>query len=128
MTTFHIDGNAQQLRGTGVVDPVMDWVEDVSTGRRRQADQQSRNDAGLPLWSVEALVVSEDYGRQSTQTVRVIVPSPSEPTPTPFELMNLSGLQVNVSVDRRTNSLRQSWRADALVAAAAGSSRTRDAA
>lgn len=128
MSTYAVDSTAQQMRATGIVDPVYDWIDDAATGRRRQSETPARDAAGLPLWAVEAQYIAVSFGRQSTVVCRVTVPAVEIPTLAPFEVVPFVGLTVAVSVPRGGSTVRESWRADSIAAASSGSSRTRDAA
>ena len=123
MSTYALDAAAQGLRSTGVVEPVFDWVEDASSGRRVQTDTQARSEDGQLLWAVEVLYRAEAYGRASTATGRVTVPAAVAPAPQPFEPVLFTGLTVTVTVNRQTGALRESWRATGIPAASVSSRR-----
>jgi hypothetical protein len=90
MATFAVDGKRQQMVATGVVEPVMEWVE-TAEGKRRPGDAQARQDGtGMPLWGVEVAYQTENWGRVSTVTVKVYTGHaqapqdlPATPTGTP---------------------------------------------
>lgn len=114
MSTYFIDTDRQALRTTGIVDPVMQWVEDPTTGKRRQSDAQEADEQGRPLWSVEVSYISEAWGKQSTTVARVIVGAPSEPAVAAFETAPFEGLTVTTSVIKNSGQLRESWRAEGI--------------
>ncbi|PUB28591.1 hypothetical protein C8K30_1037 [Promicromonospora sp. AC04] len=111
MATFAVDSNRQQMVATGVVEPVMEWVE-TAEGKRRPGDNQARQDGtGLPLWGVEVVYQSESWGRVSTESVKVTVPAMEMPAPSLFTPIQFSDLVASVRVDRRNNGLSTSWEA-----------------
>jgi len=113
MATFAVDSNKQQMIGTGVVEPMMEWVE--VDGKRRPSDDQARHgDTGMPLWAVECVYRSEEWGRASTVSEKVTVGAMREPTVQPFRPVTFEGLVVSVRVDRRTNSVSCSWSAESI--------------
>ena len=111
MATFAVDSNRQQMVATGVVEPVMEWVE-TADGKRRPGDNQAREqDTGLPLWGVEVVYQSESWGRVSTESVKVTVPAQAMPAPSLFTPIQFNDLVASVRVDRRNNGLSTSWEA-----------------
>jgi len=113
MATFAVDNSKQQMIGTGVVEPVMEWVEEE--GKRRQGDNQLRHaDTGMPLWAVECVYRSVEWGRASTVSVKVSVGAMAQPTVQPFRPVAFEGLTVSVRVDRRSNKLSCFWSAESI--------------
>ena len=116
MATFAMDSSKQQMIGTGVVEPVMEWVE--VDGKRRPGDNQARHaDTGMPLWAVECVYRSEEWGRASTVSEKVSVGAMNQPTVQAFRPVTFEGLVVSVRVDRRTNSVSCSWPAESIAGA-----------
>ena len=114
MATFAVDSNRQQMVATGVVEPVMEWVE-TAEGKRRPGDNQARQDGtGLPLWGVEVVYQSESWGRVSTESVKVTVPALEMPAPSLFTPIQFNDLVASVRVDRRNNGLSTSWEAGSV--------------
>lgn len=114
MTTYAIDSCQQGLRATGIVEPVMSWIEDPATGRRKQSNTQDCTEAGVPLWSVEVTYVGESFGRQSTVVSKVSVPAHQQPTVSAFDLIDFDGLSVSVSVNKSSGQLREFWNAQGM--------------
>ncbi|MGP5696475.1 hypothetical protein [Brachybacterium alimentarium] len=113
MPSFAVDSNKQQMIGTGVVEPVFDWVDDGV--KRKPSDVQSRHeDTGMPLWAVECVYRSEDWKRVSTVSEKVTVGALNQPTVQPFRPVVFEGLTVSVRVDRRTNAVTCSWSAESI--------------
>lgn len=113
MATFAVDGSKQQMIGTGVVEPVMEWVE--VDGKRRPGDIQARHaDTGMPLWAVECVYRTEEWGRASTVSEKVSVGAMHQPSVSPFQPVRFDGLTVSVRVDRRTNQVQCSWSAESI--------------
>ncbi|WP_129782865.1 hypothetical protein [Promicromonospora panici] len=114
MATFAVDSNRQQMVATGVVEPVMEWVE-TAEGKRRPGDNQARQEnTGLPLWGVEVVYQSESWGRVSTESVKVTVPAMQMPAPSLFTPIQFEDLVASVRVDRRSGGLTTSWEAAAI--------------
>lgn len=120
MATYHVDSTAQQLRATGVVEPVMQWVEDPTTGRRRPSDQQDRDEQGVLLWSVEVQHLVEEWGRLSTVVSRVKVSAMTQPAPPAFEVLQFESLRVMVRVQKSSGQLVEAWEAAGIAGAASG--------
>lgn len=116
MATFAVDSSKQQMIGTGVVEPVMEWVE--VDGKRRPGENQARHgDTGMPLWAVECVYRTEEWGRASTVSEKVGVGAIHQPNVPPFQPVRFDGLTVSVRVDRRTNQVQCSWSAESIVSA-----------
>ncbi|GHH80419.1 hypothetical protein [Promicromonospora soli] len=114
MATFAVDSNRQAMVATGVVEPVMEWIE-TADGKRRPGDNQARQEgSGLPLWGVEVVYQSESWGRVSTESVKVTVPAQAMPAPSLFTPIQFNDLVASVRVDRRSGGLTTSWEAAAI--------------
>lgn len=118
MATFAVDSNRQAMVATGVVEPVMEWVE-TAEGKRRPGENQARQEgSGLPLWGVEVVYQSESWGRVSTESVKVTVPSQGMPAPSLFSPIQFEDLVASVRVDRRNGGLTTSWEAAGIASMA----------
>lgn len=124
MATYYVDAERQALRGTGIVEPVFEWDVDRETQKRKPSDRQARSEEGVPQWAVEVQYVSESYGRQSTVISRAVVAAPTQPAVEPFEVIQFTGLRVQVRVDKRTNQTTETWEADSIGSAAAAGRRS----
>lgn len=53
--------------------PVMAWVQDPETGKRRPSTKQAVTDDGMPIWEVKVIGTQDSYGRPDTAffTLRV---------------------------------------------------------
>jgi hypothetical protein len=121
MGTYAVDGKRQNMVATGIVEPVMEWVE--VGGKRRPGDVQSRDEhTGMPQWSVEVIFRSESWGRASTATAMVSVGSMGAPKVEPFAPLVFSGLRVSVSVSKG-GGLSERWDADHIEDAKAGAAK-----
>ena len=79
MPNYAVESMRQAMTGTGIVEPVMDWIE-TPDGKRRPGDTQSRDErTGMLQWAVEVLYISESFGRKSTVTAKVTVGQEDEP-------------------------------------------------
>lgn len=118
MATFAVDSSKQKMMATGVVEPVMEWIE-TADGKRRPGETQARHaETGAPLWGVEVLYQTEAWGKVSTVTVKVTVPSREMPAPSEFTPIQFADLVASVRVDRRNNGLSTSWEASGIAGAA----------
>ncbi|MCF4121750.1 hypothetical protein L1785_12225 [Antribacter sp. KLBMP9083] len=118
MATFAVDSNRQKMMATGVVEPVMEWIE-TADGKRRPGETQARHaESGAPLWGVEVVYQSESWGRVSTESVKVTVPAREMPAPSMFTPIQFDGLVASVRIDRRNNGLSTSWEASGIAGAA----------
>lgn len=113
MSTYHLDATAQQLRATGITEPIMQWIEDGTTGRRRPSDVQDVNENGVPLWAIEVQYVAEAWGRLSTVVAKVTMPSPEAPQLAAFEVVPFVGLSVTVT-PTKAGGMREAWRAEGI--------------
>jgi len=114
MPNYAVESTRQAMTATGIVDPVMEWVEGAD-GKRRPSDTQARNEAtGMPLWGVEMLYIQTSFGRRSTVTAMVTVDSPEEPKPAPMTPIGFNGLRVEVRVSK-AGGLVETWSADSLL-------------
>lgn len=80
---YVLDSHLNPLPPTGVVNPAMVFARD-SEGRNAPTGEQEVDDNGVPIWQVEVLETVETFGRKSTETVNVLVPSRTEPKPEPY--------------------------------------------
>lgn len=113
MPSFAVDSNKQQMIGTGVVEPVFDWVDDGE--KRKLSEVQSRHkDTGMPLWAVECVYRSEEWGRASTVSEKVTVGAMNQPSVQQFRPVAFEGLIVSVRVNRRTSSVTCWWSAESI--------------
>ncbi|MFI9488058.1 hypothetical protein ACIG47_16850 [Promicromonospora sp. NPDC052451] len=113
MAMFAVDSNRQQMMATGVVEPVNEWIE--VDGKRRPGDVQARDEnTGALLWGVEVVYQSVNWGRVSTESVKVTVPAREMPAPSLFSPIKFEDLVASVRVDRRNNGLTTSWEASGI--------------
>lgn len=68
----------------------------------------------MPLWGVECVYRSEEWGRASTLSEKVTVGAMSKPSVQSYRPVSFDGLSVSVRVDRRTNSIACSWSAESI--------------
>lgn len=121
MPNYAVDSGKQLMVATGVVGIVQEWEE--RDGGRRPSDRQARDEGtGMPLWNVEVLYQQASFGRVSSVTAMVSVPSLDEPKPAPLAPVGFEGLRVEVRVNK-AKALVESWAADGLAAPAAAAGR-----
>jgi hypothetical protein len=127
MAMFAVDSNRQQMMATGVVEPVNEWIE--VDGKRRPGDVQARDEnTGAPLWGVEVVYQSVNWGRVSTESVKVTVPAREMPAPSLFSPIKFEDLVASVRVDKRNNGLSTSWEASGIAEMAGAKSQPKVAA
>ncbi|GEA90110.1 hypothetical protein [Cellulomonas cellasea] len=79
------------------------------SGADARAVGQATNDAGVPLWQVEAVVAGQD----GAETIRVRIPAMTAPNfPAPLAQLTITGLTARVLRDGRV-----SYSADSVVLA-----------
>ncbi|MCD2191684.1 hypothetical protein [Actinomycetospora soli] len=100
-----IDADRLGVIASGHVEPVMPWVE--KDGRRQPGTEQETDDAGVPLWTVHALVMSD--ARPTAIAVRV--PSRECPQPPALAPAAFERLEVNARVNKSTGQLGTYWSA-----------------
>lgn len=114
MATFAVDSRRQAMVATGIVEPVTKWGEDRD-GKRFRTDEQAVDEpTGMPLWGVEVIYRDENYGRESSVTAVVEVPSSAMPSPgfmTPIVFKVLVGQARFV---KTRNALVTMWRAEGV--------------
>ncbi|WP_433781584.1 hypothetical protein ACQPX6_17555 [Actinomycetospora sp. CA-101289] len=94
--TVPVDTARLELVAAGEAEPVAVW-EDAADGRRTLTDRQEVDEtAGLPLWTIYALV--QTGGRPEVLAVRV--PARHQPVVTPLAPVDLHGLEVRVSINK----------------------------
>lgn len=118
MTGYVLDSDKNLFTLTGIKNPVPVFGPD-SEGRNRPTGEQETDDHGVPLWEVEVLETVETFGRQSTETSMVRVPSRTEPSVTPLSRATFKGLTmepyVRVPKGGGRATLGKNFRADGLV-------------
>lgn len=73
----------------------------------------------MPLWGVEVIHKQVNYGRESTVTAKVVVPSQDEPVGLPLTPIVFDGLVVEVRVIKASGALVESWRPEGISSGAA---------
>ncbi|MGL5830161.1 MAG: hypothetical protein ACRC0L_11420 [Angustibacter sp.] len=112
MPSYAVESKRQAMSTTGIVEPVMEWVE--VNGKRRPGEVQERDaDTGMPLWQVEVIYKSESWGREVTATAMVTVGAMDRPVPGEFERVTFAGLRVSVSTNK-AGGLSERWSAEAI--------------
>lgn len=79
MTAYAVDSRRQDLRATGIVNPVREWRQDPATGKRRRTEVQEVNQDRIPMWDVEIRFVGTAFGEDQTMTAFVKVGSETRP-------------------------------------------------
>ena len=114
---YALDPHLNPLTPTGVVNPAMVFAPN-SEGRNVPTGEQEVDDNGVPIWQVEVLETVENFGRKSTETVNVLVPSRTEPKPEPYTPGLFKGLTLDPFVRQGRNggraTLGKNFRATSL--------------
>ena len=102
MRNLPIDSNRVTLLFAGSIMPKPLFKDGVRVEGRQDTD-----DAGVPLWIVDALVPGEDG--QRAEVVGVTVPCAYQPTLAQFSPVRFEGLTASVYVKKGTGQVAQSW-------------------
>lgn len=116
MRTIAVDATAMRLLATGPAQPVPVWAELADGTRKIVPDRQDKDADGVPLWTVE-LLAPPATERDRAEIIAVRVASHDEPRVREFEPVQVQGLTVACSVNRRTGALSQYWSAKGVQAA-----------
>ena len=120
MANYAVDSKRQPMVATGIVDQVKEW-EDKPDGGRRQSERQARDeDTGFPLWGVEVLYPQTAFGRTSTVTAKVTLPSLEQPLVGQLLPVGFAGLRVEVRTNK-AGGFSESWSAESITPAPARS-------
>lgn len=113
MSTYAIDSERQEMVATGIVAPLMEWIE-TADGRRRPSDIQDRDEkTGMPLWQVEVSYRSASFGREYTVTAMVAVGAMDIPNPAPFTHIVFDVLRVEAHVNK-AGGFSERWSAESV--------------
>ncbi len=111
MTELAIDSKRQDMRATGNVSSVMEWVE--VGGKRKQSDEQMIDpNTGMKQFTVEVLYQSSAFGKAITVTAAVQIGATEAPKLEPFSRVEFVDLVCSVFMTQ--GSMRESWRAERL--------------
>jgi hypothetical protein len=111
MRNLPIDSTALRMLATGGVQPVAVWAELSDGSRKAVPDLQEKNEHGVPLWTVEAMVPAQT-DRDRAEIISVRVASHDRPNVAEFAPVVFEGLVCSVSVNKRTGALGQYWGAE----------------
>lgn len=110
MPRYAVDSDKMSLTATGIVEPVAEW-EDSPTGGRRPSERQAMDEeTRLPLWNVEVMYGQISFGRESTVTAWVKVPAAAMPEVEKFQPVPFEGLIVEVRTNK-AGGFRENWEA-----------------
>lgn len=59
--------------------PVLEWVEDPASGKRRPTGPQERDADGLPIWEAQAIAFALRFGSREMVTVGLRMASAARP-------------------------------------------------
>lgn len=113
MPSYAVDSSRQPMIATGIVEPVMEWMETADGGRRPSETQARDEDTGMPLWAVEVLYVQTSFGRESSVTARVTLGAEVKPEPVRLQPIGFTGLHAEVRLNK-AKALVESWTAEAI--------------
>src|SRR3954453_9903041 len=101
MPSYAIDSSNQQMTGTGIVEPVMEWEETPDGKRRPSKDRQARREqTGMPLWQGGGLYGQTAFGRPSRTTAKGQVEAAEEPRVAPLTPVTFDKLQVEIRINK----------------------------
>ena len=116
MPVYAVNSKEQPMTATGIVQPVTEW-EDKPGGGRRATDRQAKDEqTGLLLWLVEVMYLMVAFGRESTATSMVRVPSTARPEVQPLTRIEFDGLRCEVRTNKG-GGFDERWSADAITGA-----------
>lgn len=98
-----VDVDRLGVIASGHVEPVMPWIE--KDGRRQPGEHQETDDAGMPLWTVHAMVMSD----ARPMAIAVRVPARECPQPPALAPAAFERLECNVRVNKSTGQLASYW-------------------
>lgn len=111
MPSYAVESSKQPMAATGIVEPLMEWVE--VGGKRQQSDSQSRHEGtGMPLWGLEVMYRTSSWGREETVTAKVIVGAEVQPEPRPYSAVVFANLHADVYV--KAGRLVERWSAESI--------------
>lgn len=114
MPVYAVESKRQPMTATGIVQPVAEW-EDKPGGGRRATDRQAKDEqSGLLLWLIEVMYLVVAFGRESTATSMVRVPSAQRPEVTALTRIEFDGLRCDVQTTK-SGGFSERWSADAVV-------------
>lgn len=59
--------------------PVMEWIEDKTTGKRRPSTNQARNPQGVLIWEIKLIGTVDAYGTPEETFFNVRIASNTKP-------------------------------------------------
>lgn len=118
MATYAVESSRQSMTATGIVEPVMAWIEEG--GKRRPSKDAQDHDAppaeggtGLPLWGVEVMYEQTNFNRVSTVTAKVTVGAKDKPNIAKFSPVTFRGMTVEARIGKN-GGFTEIWRAAEL--------------
>lgn len=111
MRAIPIDTNRVTFLGTGKGSARAEYVE-LSDGTRKRSGEQARDDNGVPLWVVDVLVDDDEADRAEVAGVKIA--SYDEPQVEKFKPVKFVNLVAVPYVDRGSNRVAMSFRADGI--------------
>lgn len=104
-----VDSKRQGFEATGKAKPVMAWV-DTPEGRRKSKTEQERDeDTGMLLWEVQVAYDAMVFGEEEEVHAWVRVGAVDKPNPARHSAITFKFLDVEVRLNRNTNTLSESW-------------------
>lgn len=110
MRNLPIDSTAMPMIATGGVQPVAVWAELSDGSRKMVPDAQEKDETGVPLWTVEAMVPGQT-DKDRAEVISVRIAAYDRPTVQQFGPVSFEGMVCACSVNRRTGALSQYWSA-----------------
>lgn len=111
MRAIPVDTNRVTFIGTGKAAARAEYVE-LSDGSRKRSGEQAKDDHGVPVWVIDVLVDDDDADR--AEVVGVKISSRDEPRTEKWKPVRFHNLVVVPYVDRGSNRVALSLRADGI--------------
>lgn len=104
-----VDSKRQGFEATGKVQPDMAWVE-TPEGRRKSKTEQERDpETGMLWWWLQVAYDAILFGQEEEVHAWVRVGAVDKPNPARHSPITFKFLDVEVRLNRKTNTLSESW-------------------
>lgn len=109
MRAFPLDSDRLNLIFAGTILPKPLFENGVRVEGRQATDEY-----GVPVWVMDCLVDTDEDSGERAEIIGVQVSSPVQPVVKKWSSVRFENLEAGVYLDRRTNQLKQTFRASGL--------------
>ena len=109
MRSFPIDSDRINLIFAGSVMP-----KPLFEDGKRVEGRQVTDDYGTPVWIMDCIVDVDEESNDRTEIIGVAVSSPVQPVVKKWTPVRFENLEAGVYLDRRTNQIKQTFRASGI--------------